>query len=200
MDSFGSDFSAGGSGGKIDTGTIMEQVKVQIAVANAQELLQRMTDKCFKKCIGKPGSSLDNSEQKCIAMCMDRYMDAWNTVSRTYNSRLQRERARMWWSSTWVHSFVFWYKYYGDTEYHTAAPISPQLDITGSHDPSPWIFVWVLPHVLLRNTLSLSSNIFFNRVKKISCTTLKSGVNKHKLAYCDKLYLIPCWFQWFQEK
>lgn len=76
----------------------MEQVKVQIAVANAQELLQvrgraggggrgrrgpraagdargrasrlkarlspqRMTDKCFRKCIGKPGGSLDNSEQ-----------------------------------------------------------------------------------------------------------------------------------------
>ncbi|XP_034386627.1 mitochondrial import inner membrane translocase subunit Tim13 [Cyclopterus lumpus] len=95
MDGFGSEFPAGGSGGKVDTGTIMEQVKVQIAVANAQELLQRMTDKCFKKCIGKPGSTLDNSEQKCIAMCMDRYMDAWNTVSRTYNSRLQRERARM---------------------------------------------------------------------------------------------------------
>ncbi|EGV99546.1 Mitochondrial import inner membrane translocase subunit Tim13 [Cricetulus griseus] len=121
-----------------------------------------MTDKCFRKCIGKPGGSLDNSEQvrrpgtpgwwgaqgkgfgacsaaspsrgvrvrgrrtsvsawcicspsgrlrghvtlthsgvplpalqKCIAMCMDRYMDAWNTVSRAYNSRLQRERANM---------------------------------------------------------------------------------------------------------
>ncbi|XP_059847465.1 mitochondrial import inner membrane translocase subunit Tim13 [Mobula hypostoma] len=96
MDSYSSDFSSGTPGGaKVDAGTIMEQVKLQIAVANAQELLQRMTDKCFKKCIGKPGSSLDNSEQKCIAMCMDRYMDAWNTVSRTYNSRLQRERARM---------------------------------------------------------------------------------------------------------
>lgn len=95
MDGFGSDFSAGGGSGKMDTGTIMEQVKVQIAVANAQELLQRMTDKCFKKCIGKPGGTLDNSEQKCIAMCMDRYMDAWNTVSRAYNSRLQRERARI---------------------------------------------------------------------------------------------------------
>lgn len=35
------------------------------------------------------------SSQKCIAMCMDRYMDSWNTVSKTYNSRLQRERARM---------------------------------------------------------------------------------------------------------
>ncbi|XP_077698138.1 LOW QUALITY PROTEIN: mitochondrial import inner membrane translocase subunit Tim13 [Eretmochelys imbricata] len=94
---FGSEFGAagGGAGGKLDPGLIMEQVKVQIAVANAQELLQRMTDKCFRKCIGKPGSSLDNSEQKCIAMCMDRYMDAWNTVSRAYNSRLQRERANM---------------------------------------------------------------------------------------------------------
>ncbi|KAJ1084891.1 hypothetical protein NDU88_005031 [Pleurodeles waltl] len=97
MDGFSSDFSPAGAGGsgKVDPGLIMEQVKVQIAVANAQELLQRMTDKCFKKCIGKPGSSLDNSEQKCVAMCMDRYMDAWNTVSRAYNSRLQRERAKM---------------------------------------------------------------------------------------------------------
>ncbi|XP_077441022.1 mitochondrial import inner membrane translocase subunit Tim13 [Vanacampus margaritifer] len=98
MDSFGSDFSAGGAGGpggKMDTGMMMEQVKVQIALANTQELLQRMTDKCFKKCIGKPGSTLDNSEQKCIAMCMDRYMDAWNTVYRTYASRLQKESGRM---------------------------------------------------------------------------------------------------------
>ncbi|KAM8940217.1 mitochondrial import inner membrane translocase subunit Tim13 [Pelodytes ibericus] len=96
MDGFSSDFSpTGAASGKVDTGAIMEQVKVQIAVANAQELLQRMTDKCFRKCIGKPGSSLDNSEQKCIAMCMDRYMDAWNTVSRAYNSRLQRESAKM---------------------------------------------------------------------------------------------------------
>ena len=90
---FGSDF-VGSSGGKLDPGLIMEPVKVQIAVANAQELLQvrgwqgagwwaeglrdpsgpvsqlrarvspqRMTDKCFRKCIGKPGGSLDNSEQ-----------------------------------------------------------------------------------------------------------------------------------------
>ncbi|XP_077332401.1 mitochondrial import inner membrane translocase subunit Tim13 [Lithobates pipiens] len=99
MEGFSSDFSPSGAAssgsGKVDTGAIMEQVKVQIAVANAQELLQRMTDKCFRKCVGKPGSSLDNSEQKCIAMCMDRYMDAWNTVSRAYTSRLQRERAKM---------------------------------------------------------------------------------------------------------
>uniref|UniRef100_A0A3B1JPV0 Mitochondrial import inner membrane translocase subunit n=1 Tax=Astyanax mexicanus TaxID=7994 RepID=A0A3B1JPV0_ASTMX len=70
MDSFGSDYSSAAGSGKMDTGTIMEQVKVQIAVANAQELLQRMTDKCFKKCIGKPGSTLDNSEQVGISFSL----------------------------------------------------------------------------------------------------------------------------------
>ncbi|KAL0113387.1 hypothetical protein PUN28_012510 [Cardiocondyla obscurior] len=74
---------------------LMQQVKQQIAVANAQELLTKMTEKCFKKCIGKPGTSLDSSEQKCIAMCMDRYMDSFNLVSKTYSERLQRERNRI---------------------------------------------------------------------------------------------------------
>jgi len=74
---------------------LMDQVKQQIAVANAQELLTKMTEKCFKKCIGKPGTSLDSSEQKCIAMCMDRYMDSWNLVSKTYGIRIQQERNRM---------------------------------------------------------------------------------------------------------
>ncbi|EDO33527.1 predicted protein [Nematostella vectensis] len=73
----------------------MDQVKTQIALANAQELLQKISDKCFKKCIFKPGASLDNSEQKCIALCMDRYMDSWNTVSRVYTARLQKEHSNI---------------------------------------------------------------------------------------------------------
>uniref|UniRef100_A0A8D8F029 Mitochondrial import inner membrane translocase subunit n=2 Tax=Culex pipiens TaxID=7175 RepID=A0A8D8F029_CULPI len=71
---------------------LMSQVKQQIALANAQELLTKMTEKCFKKCISKPGTELDSSEQKCIAMCMDRYMDSWNLVSRTYTMRIQKEQ------------------------------------------------------------------------------------------------------------
>ncbi|XP_058449765.1 mitochondrial import inner membrane translocase subunit Tim13 [Malaya genurostris] len=71
---------------------LMSQVKQQIALANAQELLSKMTEKCFKKCISKPGTELDGSEQKCIAMCMDRYMDSWNLVSRTYTQRIQKEQ------------------------------------------------------------------------------------------------------------
>ncbi|XP_072018849.1 mitochondrial import inner membrane translocase subunit Tim13-like [Amphiura filiformis] len=85
---------AGGQMSSAQRGELMTQVKTQIALVNAQELLQKMTDKCFKKCVYKPGSALDNSEQKCIALCMDRYMDSWNTVSRSYQQRLQREHHR----------------------------------------------------------------------------------------------------------
>lgn len=73
---------------------LIGQVKQQLAVANAQELLTKMSEKCFKKCVYKPSSSLDSTEQKCIAMCMDRYMDSWNLVSKTYSTRLQKESMR----------------------------------------------------------------------------------------------------------
>lgn len=62
---------------------------ILIAMLNS---LQKITEKCFKKCVPKPGTSLGASEQKCIAMCMDRFMDSWNLVSRTYVRRIQREQ------------------------------------------------------------------------------------------------------------
>ena len=53
---------------------IMQTVQQQVALANMQELLQKVTDKCFKKCITSPGSSMGSSDQKCVAMCMDRWV------------------------------------------------------------------------------------------------------------------------------
>ncbi|XP_033226674.1 mitochondrial import inner membrane translocase subunit Tim13-B isoform X2 [Belonocnema kinseyi] len=56
---------------------------------------KKMANKCFRKCISKPGTSLESSEQKCVAMCMDRYMDTLSIVANTYRNRLQREHERM---------------------------------------------------------------------------------------------------------
>lgn len=78
-----------------EKGELMSQVKQQIALANAQEMLSKMTEKCFKKCISKPGKALDSSEQRCITQCMDRFLDTWNLVSRTYGNRLQREQVKL---------------------------------------------------------------------------------------------------------
>ncbi|CAK9295092.1 unnamed protein product [Gordionus sp. m RMFG-2023] len=94
MDSFGnSDNSSTLTAGQKQD--VIEKVRQQIALANAQELIQKMSDKCFQKCISKPGASLDNYEQKCLAMCMDRYMDSWNLVSKTYSNRLKKEHGNL---------------------------------------------------------------------------------------------------------
>lgn len=72
-------------------GELMSQIKTQVMVAQAQEMLATITRKCYTKCITKPGTSLDSSDQKCVSMCLDRYMDAQNLVARTFTGRVQRE-------------------------------------------------------------------------------------------------------------
>jgi len=74
---------------------VMAQVQQQVALAQMQELLTKVTDKCFKKCVSSPGTSLGSGEQGCLAKCMDRYMDSFNLVSKSYTQRLQREQQRM---------------------------------------------------------------------------------------------------------
>ena len=42
---------------------------------------QTVREKCFAKCIPKPGTSLSSGEQTCIARCTDRYVDATRAIS-----------------------------------------------------------------------------------------------------------------------
>ncbi|KAJ9081971.1 protein translocase subunit [Entomophthora muscae] len=70
---------------------IMDQVKSELAMANAQELISKLNDKCYSKCIPVPGSELSLSEQTCVSKCIDRYIEAWNKVSEVYLLRVQKE-------------------------------------------------------------------------------------------------------------
>lgn len=67
-------------------------IRQKIAIANIQEFITKITTKCFQMCVTKPGSKLGISEQKCITMCMDRYMDSWKIVSRACLERIQQEQ------------------------------------------------------------------------------------------------------------
>ncbi|GLB40595.1 putative tim10/DDP family zinc finger [Lyophyllum shimeji] len=71
---------------------IMNGVRQEIALANAQELMNKANERCFAKCVTKPGDTLSNAEQTCLSRCLDRYLEAFNIVSRTYTQRLARER------------------------------------------------------------------------------------------------------------
>ncbi|KAH8387525.1 hypothetical protein KR093_007662 [Drosophila rubida] len=74
-----------------ETVLLMRQLKHQIAMANAQELLADITCKCFEKCVAKPRDHLSGTEQSCINLCMDRFLDSYRLCAHTYGHRLRRE-------------------------------------------------------------------------------------------------------------
>ncbi|KAI0310790.1 Tim10/DDP family zinc finger-domain-containing protein [Amylostereum chailletii] len=71
---------------------VMASVRNELALANAQELINKTNEKCYLKCVTKPSDSLSSSEETCLSRCLDRYMEAFNIVSRTYTTRLAKER------------------------------------------------------------------------------------------------------------
>ncbi|KAH6712052.1 Tim10/DDP family zinc finger-domain-containing protein [Leptodontidium sp. 2 PMI_412] len=73
---------------------VMNQVRQEAAMNNARQLIEKVNEHCFEKCVPKPGSSLSSGETTCFTQCMEKYMAAWNTVSRQYINRIQQENSK----------------------------------------------------------------------------------------------------------
>ncbi|XP_043657726.1 mitochondrial import inner membrane translocase subunit Tim13 [Drosophila teissieri] len=70
----------------------LERIRQQIVLANIQELIQKMTRRCFDVCIAMPGLELRSTEHDCLANCMDRFMDSVQVVSCQYFRRRRRHQ------------------------------------------------------------------------------------------------------------
>ncbi|WFD07152.1 protein translocase subunit [Malassezia vespertilionis] len=71
---------------------LKQRVATEVAMANAQQLISKATEKCYSKCIAPPGQSLSSKEQTCLERCLERYFETFNIVSSTYVSRIAAER------------------------------------------------------------------------------------------------------------
>ena len=67
------------------------QVQGQLAAQYIQDVMQKITDKCFTRCVIKPGARLDDTEKMCTAKCMDRYLDAMALVSQAWAVRAKQQ-------------------------------------------------------------------------------------------------------------
>ncbi|OJD36105.1 mitochondrial import inner membrane translocase subunit tim13 [Diplodia corticola] len=72
---------------------VMQQIRQEAAVANARQLVEKLNEHCFERCVPKPGTSLSKGEETCFTQCMEKYMAAWNVVSRQYVAKLQQNSA-----------------------------------------------------------------------------------------------------------
>ncbi|WFD38734.1 protein translocase subunit [Malassezia japonica] len=91
MELFGSKAPTGSSGEQKEA--LKQRVTAEVAMANAQQLISKATEKCYNKCVPAPGQSLSGKEQTCLERCLERYFEAFNIVSSTYVHRVAAERA-----------------------------------------------------------------------------------------------------------
>ena len=68
-------------------GEVLARVRNEVQQQSLQELIQKVGEKCFTKCVSKPSSKLSTSEQKCLAMCMDRYVETMTVVGQAMEER-----------------------------------------------------------------------------------------------------------------
>ncbi|KAJ2327745.1 protein translocase subunit [Coemansia sp. RSA 2681] len=92
MSGFGGSFSSSTQAAPARKEEVMQQVKQELAMANAQELINSINKQCFKLCVPSPGPSLSTSEQASLSRCMDKYLASWDVVSRAYVSRVTQEK------------------------------------------------------------------------------------------------------------
>ncbi|AAS50222.1 AAL144Cp [Eremothecium gossypii ATCC 10895] len=66
------------------------QIAQELAVANATELVNKVTENCFEKCLMAPYTS---KQDTCVDQCLAKYMRSWNAISQAYVARIQQASA-----------------------------------------------------------------------------------------------------------
>ncbi|RKF60494.1 Mitochondrial import inner membrane translocase subunit TIM13 [Erysiphe neolycopersici] len=69
----------------------MRQVRDEATLANGKQLIEKVNEHCFEKCVPKPGTALSSGETSCLTQCMEKYMMAWSIVHRQYTNRIATE-------------------------------------------------------------------------------------------------------------
>ncbi|KAJ2781575.1 protein translocase subunit [Coemansia javaensis] len=88
----GLDLGGGSNIESMSKDEIIHQIRSQAALAGAQELISSISKHCFKMCVPAPGPSLGSSDEGCLGRCIDKYLAAWDAVSRTYVAHVQKQQ------------------------------------------------------------------------------------------------------------
>lgn len=59
-----------------------EQAKAQL-----QQTVSRLTDECWEKCVGNPGSYLSGREQSCLDNCARRFLETTQFVVKYFQAK-----------------------------------------------------------------------------------------------------------------
>mmetsp|Transcript_4185 Transcript_4185/g.8071 ORF Transcript_4185/g.8071 Transcript_4185/m.8071 type:complete len:89 (+) Transcript_4185:196-462(+) len=66
---------------------VIRQLAMQAQQEALSNMMEKMTEVCFKKCAGTSGDKLDSREQSCLALCQDRFFDSKAQVTEALQKR-----------------------------------------------------------------------------------------------------------------
>lgn len=93
---FGSSAPAAAAPATLTADQIKKQLKdlitLELAVANATELVNKITQNCFDKCVTDPQDLITSQQSTCTSQCLEKYMRSWNVISKAYITRIQQEK------------------------------------------------------------------------------------------------------------
>mmetsp|Transcript_6671 Transcript_6671/g.9327 ORF Transcript_6671/g.9327 Transcript_6671/m.9327 type:complete len:83 (+) Transcript_6671:55-303(+) len=76
--------------GPEEAAAALQQLRNEVNAQAQRELLTKITEKCFAKCVTAKGSGrLERSEQMCLGQCIDRYVECMSTVNQALIQRQQ---------------------------------------------------------------------------------------------------------------
>jgi import inner membrane translocase subunit TIM13 len=80
-------FGGSGSSSSNDAEAYMNRAVAELQQQISQELMRSVAEKCFAKCVSRPGPKLDASEQTCLSRCQERYLEALTIITKAMNDR-----------------------------------------------------------------------------------------------------------------
>eukprot|EP00938_MAST-03A_sp_MAST-3A-sp1_P006687 g6687.t1 len=66
----------------------LAQMRQQVSIQALTNMVNTMTQKCFEKCVTKPGDSLSSREQRCLDACVKNYQKTMMTVKNTIEKQV----------------------------------------------------------------------------------------------------------------
>jgi len=67
----------------------MQALSQQFQVQNLTNVAEHIAAKCYSACVKVPDSKLSSSEQKCVQLCTEKYLDARRLIANELMQKVQ---------------------------------------------------------------------------------------------------------------
>lgn len=70
---------------------MLNEYLTSMQMQHAQELMSKMSDLCFDKCVQRPKYELDSTQRTCLSNCSETFMEGMHAASAAVNEHAEKQ-------------------------------------------------------------------------------------------------------------